>query len=112
LIGAAFGAAGERCMALSVAVPVGKKTADALVNKLVERAKELKVGPSLDPISDFGPVVTAEAKQRIEDAIAAGVDEGAELVLAGRGVAVEGHEDEVHVGATIFDHESKELTNA
>ena len=110
LIGAAFGAAGERCMALSVAVPVGKETADALVNKLVERAKKLKVGPSLDPTSDFGPVVTAEAKQRIENAIAAGVDEGAELVLDGRGVVVEGHEDGFYVGATIFDQASKEMS--
>src|SRR5690625_4277760 len=97
-------------MGLYVAVHVGKKTADALVNKLVERAKELKVGPSLDPTSDFGPVVTAEAKQRIEDAIAAGVEEGAELVLEGRGVAVEGHEDGHYVGATIFDHASKEMS--
>src|SRR5699024_3165478 len=78
--------------------------------KLVERAKELKVGPSLDPTSDFWPVVTAEAKQLIEDAIAAGVDEGAELVLDGRGVAVEGHEDGFYVGATIFDHASTEMS--
>src|SRR5699024_7489886 len=105
-----FGAAGERCMALSVAVPVGKKTADALVNKLVERAKELKVGPSLDPTSDFGPVVTAEAKQRIEDAIAAGVDEGAELVLDGRGVAVAGTEDGHYTRVTIMYDATKGMS--
>lgn len=110
LIGAAFGAAGERCMALSVAVPVGQETADALVAKIAEKAKNLKVGPSLDPTSDFGPVVTAEAKARIEQAIAAGVEEGAELVLDGRGVQVEGHENGFYVGATIFDHATKDMT--
>lgn len=110
LIGAAFGAAGERCMALSVAVPVGQETADALVAKIAEKAKNLKVGPSLDPTSDFGPVVTAEAKARIEQAIATGVEEGAELVLDGRGVQVEGHENGFYVGATIFDHATKDMT--
>ena len=110
LIGAAFGAAGERCMAISVAVPVGQETADALVKKLVEKARDLKVGPSLDPTSDFGPVVTPEAKQRIEAAIAAGVEEGAELVLDGRGVTVEGHEDGFYVGATIFDRATKDMS--
>ena len=110
LIGAAFGAAGERCMAISVAVPVGQDTADALVKKLVEKARRLNVGPSLDPTSDFGPVVTLEAKQRIEAAIAAGVEEGAELVLDGRGVTVEGHENGFYLGATIFDQATKEMS--
>lgn len=110
LIGAAFGAAGERCMALSVAVPVGKETADALVAKVTEKAKNLTVGPSLDPSSDFGPVITAEAKERIEAAIAAGVAEGAELVLDGRGVTVDGHENGFYVGATIFDHATKDMS--
>ncbi|GAA2036826.1 CoA-acylating methylmalonate-semialdehyde dehydrogenase [Yaniella flava] len=110
LIGAAFGAAGERCMALSVAVPVGKETADALVAKVFEKAKDLKVGPSLDPSSDFGPVVTAEAKARIEAAIEAGVKEGAELVLDGRGVKIDGHENGFYVGATIFDKATKDMS--
>src|SRR5699024_5243688 len=110
LIGAAFGAAGERCMALSVAVPVGKETADALVTKLREKAQDLKVGPSLEPSSDFGPVVTAEAKQRIETAIAAGIEEGAELVLDGRGVKIDGYENGFYVGATIFDHANKDMS--
>lgn len=104
LLGAAFGSAGERCMAISVAVPVGKDTADALVAKLKERASKLTVGPSLDPSSDFGPVVTPMAKARIEDLIQQGVDAGAELVLDGRGVQVPGHENGFYVGATIFDH--------
>lgn len=103
LLGAAFGSAGERCMAISVAVPVGKDTADRLVAKLAEKAKDLKVGPSLAPDSDFGPVVTPMAKERIESLIAEGVDGGAELVLDGRGVQVEGHEDGFFIGATIFD---------
>ena len=110
LIGAAFGAAGERCMALSVAVPVGQETADALVEKLVDKARQLKVGPSLDPTSDFGPVITSEAKERIEAAIAAGVEEGAELVLDGRGVTVDDHENGFYVGATIFDRATKDMS--
>lgn len=110
LIGAAFGAAGERCMAISVAVPVGQETADALVEKLVNKARQLKVGPSLDPASDFGPIITPEAKQRIETAIAAGVEEGADLVLDGRGVTVDGHEDGFYVGATIFDRATKDMS--
>src|SRR5699024_3671040 len=78
--------------------------------KLVEKARELKVGPSLEPSSDFGPVVTAEAKARIEEAIATGVDEGADLVLDGRGVTVEGHENGFYVGATIFDKATKYMS--
>lgn len=110
LIGAAFGAAGERCMAISVAVPVGQETADALVQRLVEKASRLKVGPSLDPSSDFGPVVTPEAKTRIETAIATGVEEGADLVLDGRGVTIEGHENGFYIGATIFDRATKDMS--
>lgn len=110
LIGAAFGAAGQRCMAISVAVPVGQETADALVAKLVEKARHLTVGPSLDPASDFGPVVTAAAQQRIEAAIAAGVDEGASLVLDGRGVTIPDYEQGFYVGATIFDHATADMS--
>ncbi|MDZ5076107.1 CoA-acylating methylmalonate-semialdehyde dehydrogenase [Nesterenkonia sp. HG001] len=103
LIGAGFGSAGERCMAISVAVPVGEATAEALREKLVERIGRLTVGPSLDPTSDFGPVVGADAKARIEDYIGVGVDEGAELVVDGRGVTVEGYPNGYWVGATLFD---------
>src|SRR5699024_1679523 len=91
LIGAGFGSAGERCMAISVAVPVGEATAEVLREKLLERMKNLTLGPSLDSKSDFGPVVGADAKARIEDYIGIGVDEGAELVVDGRGAVVEGH---------------------
>lgn len=109
LIGAGYGSAGERCMAVSVAVPVGKETADKLVATLQERVKALKVGPSLDEDSDFGPVVTAAAKERIEGYIQSGVDEGATLLADGRGLAVEGYEGGFWVGPTLFDHVSKDM---
>ncbi|MGW5854102.1 MULTISPECIES: CoA-acylating methylmalonate-semialdehyde dehydrogenase [Micrococcus] len=109
LIGAAFGSAGERCMALSVAVPVGEETADRLVALLRERMEGLRVGPSLEESSDFGPVVSKDAQRRIEECIASGVEEGAELVEDGRGVVVEGHEDGFYVGATLFDRVSPDM---
>ncbi len=109
LIGAGYGSAGERCMAISVAVPVGEATAEALRAKLVERIGRLTVGPSLDPASDFGPVVGADAKERIEEYIGIGVEEGAELVVDGRGVTVEGHPGGYWVGATLFDHVTPEM---
>lgn len=110
LIGAAFGSAGERCMAISVAVPVGQATADALVEKLVERTKTLKVGHALDPDADFGPVVAASALERIEGYIAAGEKEGAKLLVDGRGVKVEGHEGGYYVGATLFDKVTTDMS--
>ena len=110
LIGAAFGSAGERCMAISVAVPVGRATADALVEKLVERTKTLKVGHALDPEADFGPVVAASALERIEGYIAAGEKEGAELLVDGRGVKVEGHEGGYYVCATLFDKVTTDMS--
>lgn len=109
LIGAGYGSAGERCMAVSVAVPVGEATAEALREKLVERISRLTVGPSLDPDSDFGPVVGADAKQRIEDYIGIGVEEGAELVTDGRGVEVEGYPHGYWVGATLFDRVTPDM---
>ncbi|MDO4238915.1 CoA-acylating methylmalonate-semialdehyde dehydrogenase [Micrococcus sp.] len=109
LIGAAFGSAGERCMAISVAVPVGEETADRLVALLRERMAGLTVGPSLEESSDFGPVVSQDAKERIEGLIQTGVDEGAELVVDGRGVQVPGHEDGFYVGATLFDRVTPDM---
>ena len=109
LIGAAFGSAGERCMAISVAVPVGEETADRLVALLRERMADLTVGPSLEESSDFGPVVSQDAKERIEGLIQAGVDEGAELVVDGRGVTVPGHEGGFYVGATLFDRVTPQM---
>ncbi len=109
LIGAAFGSAGERCMAISVAVPVGEETADRLIAKLRERMEGLKMGASDDEGADFGPVVTAQAKERIEGLIQAGVDEGADLLVDGRGATVEGHENGFYVGATLFDRVTEDM---
>ena len=109
LIGSGYGSAGERCMAVSVAVPVGQETADQLVARLQERIKALKVGPSLDPGVDFGPVVTAAAKQRIEGYIEAGAEAGATLLADGRGLAVDGHADGFWLGPTLFDHVTPDM---
>ncbi|WP_294926838.1 CoA-acylating methylmalonate-semialdehyde dehydrogenase [uncultured Paracoccus sp.] len=104
LIGAGFGAAGERCMAISVAVPVGEATADALIERLVPRIEKLKVAPYTggDDV-DFGPVITGAAKQRIEGLIGSGVEQGAKLVIDGRGLQIQGYENGFFVGPTLFD---------
>ncbi len=104
LIGAGYGSAGERCMAISVAVPVGQATADALSAKLVERVKELTIGPALDPASDYGPLITRAAVDKVSDYIQIGIDEGAELLADGRGHVVEGFENGFYLGPTLFDH--------
>ncbi|MDO5635195.1 MAG: CoA-acylating methylmalonate-semialdehyde dehydrogenase [Micrococcus sp.] len=109
LIGAAYGSAGERCMAISVAVAVGDETADALVAKLREQIDGLTLGPSTGEGVDFGPVVTAQAKERIESLIAAGEEEGAELLVDGRGAVVEGYENGFYVGATLFDRVTPDM---
>jgi len=99
LIGAGYGAAGERCMAISVAVPVGDETADRLIEKLVPRIEKLKVGPytSGDDV-DYGPVVTGAAKQNILRLVQSGVDQGAKLVVDGRDFNLQGYEDGFFVG--------------
>jgi malonate-semialdehyde dehydrogenase (acetylating)/methylmalonate-semialdehyde dehydrogenase len=104
LAGAAFGSAGERCMALPVVVPVGEETAERLREKLIPAIEALRVGVSTDPEAHYGPVVTAAHKARIEDYIQMGVDEGAELVVDGRGFTLQGHEEGFFVGPTLFDH--------
>ncbi|GAB2507128.1 CoA-acylating methylmalonate-semialdehyde dehydrogenase [Pseudoxanthomonas sangjuensis] len=103
VIGAAFGSAGERCMALPVVVPVGEATADALRGKLLDAIDALKIGVSTDPGAHYGPVVSAAHKARIEDYIRIGVEEGAELVRDGRGFALPGHEDGFFLGPSLFD---------
>ena len=103
LTGAAFGSAGERCMALPVVVPVGDRTADALREKLLPAIAALRVGVSSDPDAHYGPVVTAQHKARIEGYIQQGVDEGAELVVDGRGLTLQGNEGGYFVGPTLFD---------
>ena len=104
IIGAAYGSAGERCMALPVVVPVGAKTADALREKILAEIDTLKVGISSDPAAQYGPVVSAAHKKKIEDYIQIGVDEGAELVVDGRGFALQGYEKGFFVGPSLFDH--------
>jgi malonate-semialdehyde dehydrogenase (acetylating)/methylmalonate-semialdehyde dehydrogenase len=104
LCGAAFGSAGERCMALPVVVPVGPETAERLRAKLVPAIEGLRVGVSTDADAHYGPVVTAEHKARIERWIQTGVEEGAELVVDGRGFSLQGHEDGFFVGPSLFDH--------
>ncbi|MGW5221710.1 CoA-acylating methylmalonate-semialdehyde dehydrogenase [Nocardia sp. NPDC004085] len=103
LIGAGYGSAGERCMAISVAVPVGEETADRLLAKLTERVRKLNVGRSDDPGADYGPLVGQDGVNRVNNYVQIGIDEGAELVVDGRGLVVEGAENGYFVGATLFD---------
>ena len=109
LAGAAFGSAGERCMALPVVVPVGEKTAIALREKLLPAIRGLRVGVSTDAEAHYGPVVTAAHKAKIESYIQMGVDEGAELVVDGRGFTLQGHEDGFFVGPTLFDRVTPQM---
>lgn len=104
IVGAAYGSAGERCMAMPVAVPVGDRIARELRERLVAEIEVLKVGVSSDPDAQYGPVVSAAQKKRIEDYIQIGVDEGAELVVDGRGFRLQGHESGFFTGPTLFDH--------
>ncbi len=110
IIGAAYGSAGERCMALPVAVPVGDETAEILREKLVAAIDKLKVGVSNDPEAQYGPVVTSIHKQKVENWIQTGVDEGAELVVDGRGFSLQGYEDGFFVGPSLFDHVTTEMS--
>ncbi|UUX97148.1 CoA-acylating methylmalonate-semialdehyde dehydrogenase [Aquabacterium sp. J223] len=103
LVGAAYGSAGERCMAISVAVLVGD-VADAVVERLAERARSLKVGDGMTPGVQMGPIVSRQALERIEGYVGLGVEEGATLVVDGRGLAVPGREAGFFTGGTLFDH--------
>ncbi len=110
LVGAGFGAAGERCMAISVAVPVGDKTADALIERLVPRIEKLKVGPwTAGNDVDYGPVVTKAAKENILRLVQSGVDQGAELVVDGRDFNLQGYEDGFFVGPHLFDRVTPDM---
>lgn len=109
LIGAAYGSAGERCMAISVAVAVGD-IADELVEKIKSRAQVLTVNDGEAEDADMGPIVTAEAKARIEGYIASGVEQGAKLVMDGRGLVVPGREDGFFLGPTLFDDVTQDMT--
>jgi malonate-semialdehyde dehydrogenase (acetylating)/methylmalonate-semialdehyde dehydrogenase len=103
IMGAAYGSAGERCMALPVTVPVGKKTADELRERLLAEIDTLKVGISTDADAQYGPVVSAAHRDKIADYIQMGVDEGAELVTDGRGFKLQGYEKGFFIGPTLFD---------
>ncbi|HEX4694685.1 CoA-acylating methylmalonate-semialdehyde dehydrogenase [Sphingomonas sp.] len=109
LAGAAFGSAGERCMALPVVVPVGDKTANALREKLIPAIDALRVGVSTDAEAHYGPVVNAAHKQRVENWIQKGLDEGAELVVDGRGFKLQGHEEGFFIGPSLFDHVTPDM---
>ncbi|SNY92964.1 malonate-semialdehyde dehydrogenase (acetylating) / methylmalonate-semialdehyde dehydrogenase [Cohaesibacter sp. ES.047] len=103
LMGAGFGSAGERCMAVSVAVPIGEETATKLVDTLKPKVEALKIGPSTDEAAEMGPVITAEAKARITGLIDSGVEQGADLVVDGRGFQLQGYEGGYFFGGTLFD---------
>jgi malonate-semialdehyde dehydrogenase (acetylating)/methylmalonate-semialdehyde dehydrogenase len=110
LVGAGYGSAGERCMAISVAVPVGQKTADELVKRLIPRVESLKIGPSTDSSADFGPLVTREALARVRGYVDQGVKEGAKLVVDGRGFTMQGYENGFYLGGCLFDHVTSEMS--
>ncbi len=110
LIGAGYGAAGERCMALSVAVPVGKETADRLIEALIPRVESLKVGPyTAGDDVDLGPVITPEAKARINGLVDSGVEQGAKLVVDGRNFSLQGYENGFFVGPSLFDNVTPDM---
>jgi len=109
LMGAGYGSAGERCMAISVAVPVGKATADELVKRLIPRVESLKIGPSTDLAADYGPVVTKAAMEKIKAYVDIGIEEGASLVVDGRGFKMQGYENGFYVGGCLFDNVTKDM---
>lgn len=109
LMGAAYGSAGERCMAVSVAVPVGEKTADALIERLIPKIRALKVGPGTDPEAEMGPLVTKQHYEKVRGYIDQGVAEGAELLVDGRELKLQGYEQGYFLGGTLFDRVTPEM---
>jgi malonate-semialdehyde dehydrogenase (acetylating)/methylmalonate-semialdehyde dehydrogenase len=109
LMGAAYGSCGERCMAISVAVCVGDQAADELVAKLKPRVAGLKIGNGTDTNNEMGPVITKMAQERIKGLISQGVEQGAELVVDGRDLVVDGHENGYFVGGTLFDRVAQDM---
>lgn len=109
LIGAGYGSAGERCMAVSVAVPVGEQTAEALMERLIPRVENLKIGPSTDLAADMGPLVTGAHLEKVKNYVDIGIEEGAKLVVDGRGFKMQGYEDGFYMGGCLFDNVTKDM---
>jgi Aldehyde dehydrogenase family len=109
LIGAGYGAAGERCMAISVAVPVGQATADELIKRLVPRVESLRVGPSTDLGADFGPLVTKAHLEKVKGYVDLGVQEGATLAVDGRNFTLQGYENGFYMGGCLFDNVTPDM---
>lgn len=109
LVGAGYGSAGERCMAIAVAVPVGEQTAENLMEKLVPRVEGLRVGPSQDPQSDYGPLVTNQHREKVKNYIDMGIKEGADLIVDGRDFRLQGYEDGFFLGASLFDRVTAQM---
>jgi len=109
LMGAAYGSCGERCMAISVAVCVGDAAADELVAKLKPQVEALKVGNGTDISNEMGPLITAAAQERVRSLVAQGVEQGAELVVDGSALVVDGHENGFFVGGCLFDKVTKDM---
>jgi malonate-semialdehyde dehydrogenase (acetylating)/methylmalonate-semialdehyde dehydrogenase len=109
LIGAGYGSAGERCMAISVAVPVGKKTADALFEKLIPRVESLKIGPSTDTAADYGPMVTRAHLDKVKSYVELGIKEGAKLRVDGRNFKLQGYENGFFMGGCLFDEVTPDM---
>ncbi|MBT6105302.1 CoA-acylating methylmalonate-semialdehyde dehydrogenase [Porticoccaceae bacterium] len=109
LLGAAFGSSGERCMALSVAVAVGDAAADALVSKMQEAMKGLKIGPCHDADNDFGPVITEQHQQKVFGYIDSAEQQGADIVVDGRNPSIDGYENGFYVGGTLIDRVTPEM---
>lgn len=109
-VGAAFGSAGERCMAVSVAVAVGDEAANSFVEKMAPRVRSLKIGPYTDRSAEMGPVITQESKDRVERYISEGEADGAEVVVDGRGISLQGYENGFFVGGTLIDRVTKDMS--
>jgi malonate-semialdehyde dehydrogenase (acetylating)/methylmalonate-semialdehyde dehydrogenase len=109
LVGAGYGSAGERCMAVSVAVPVGERTADELIKRLIPRVESLKIGPSTDAAADFGPLVTKAHLDKVKAYVETGRAEGAKLLVDGRDFTLQGYENGFYMGGCLFDHVDRNM---